>query len=188
MIEKLKPRELNDLIPLARVPHLTLLRAGKTVEKELKFIPDGNRIYYFAKQFDLEPVIVSKYWSTHMFMYELEWDLFEENVAIMKEYKVDGMSLLRDPWAFKYKPTSIIARFDRCRKEGRNVLKPWMIRCTEDILVRSLSITRENQKLLGESTIYDYISQRLGYTVEQTKIIVSRHPQVKNVRVGRVKS
>lgn len=188
MLEKLLPRDINDFIPMIRVSPLILNRTYKSVMKEIKHIPEGNRIYYFSQRLEVEPALVAKYFSTHMFMFEVAFDQMEENLNIMLEFKVTPISILRDLWAFKYLPKSIRTRLERCQKADKENLKPWMIRCTEEILERSLTISQENKNLLGDSTVIEYISDRLGYDNETTKNVVSKHEQVMKVRVPKVRN
>lgn len=187
LLEKLLPRDINDFIPMIRVSPVILNRTYLSVVKERKHIPEGNRIYYFSKRLEVEPAMVAKYFSTHMFMFEVGFDQMEENLNIMLEFKVTSVSILRDLWAFKYLPKSIRIRLERCQKANKGNLKPWMIRCTEEILERSLSISQESKSLLGDNTVVEYISNRLGYDIETTKNIISKHRQVMKVRVQRVK-
>lgn len=186
-IEKMQPRDINDFVPLIHVSASILSRTRKTMEKERGYVPGGNRIYYFSSRLEVEPVLVAKYFATHMFMFEVAWEHLEENLNVMLEYKVSSIDILRDLWAFKYLPSSIRARLERCQKADKGNLKPWMIRCTEEILERTLTLSQESKNLLGDSTVIDYLSERLGYDIETTKSIVSRHEQVMKVRVTRVR-
>ena len=187
LIEKLQPRDINDFIPLITVSSLMLSRAQKRMQRERKHIPEGNRIYYFSKRLDVNPALVSKYFATHMFMFEVAFDQLVENLNVMLEFNVSSINILRDLWAFKYLPTSIRTRLERCQKADKENLMPWMIRCTEEILERSLTLSQESKNLLGDSTVVDYISERLGYDIETTKSIVSNHKSVLKVRVTRVR-
>lgn len=173
---------------MIRVSPAVLIRTYKSVLKERKQVPEGHRIYYFSKRLEVEPAFVSKYFSTHMFMFEVSLDQLIENLNIMLEFKVSSISILRDLWAFKYLPNSIRVRLERCQKADKENLKPWMIRCTEEILTRSLTISQENKNLLGDHTVIEYLSERLGYDDATIKHIVSNHQQVMKVRVPRVRN
>lgn len=167
---------------------MILSRTQERTNKERGYVPQGNRIYYFSKRLDVQPALVSKYFATHMFMFEIDFDQMVENLNVMLEYNVSSINILRDLWAFKYLPTSIRARLERCQQADKENLKPWVIRCTEEILERSLTLSQEKKNLLGDSTVIDYLSERLGYDKETTKNIVSKHQQVLTVRVKRVRS
>lgn len=182
----MNPHDINDFIPFVRVSPLVLMRTQKSISKEKNHIPEGNRVYYFAKRLEVEPALVSKYFATHMFMFDTAWEMLVENLNTMIEYKVSSLSMLRDLWAFKYYPKSIRARFERCQKAEKGNLKPWMVRCPDWVLDRTLRLSQESKNLLGNSTAIDYLSERLGYDVEVMKNIVSKHEAVNTVRVTRV--
>lgn len=172
-----------------RVPSSTLSKAQKIMQKEKDYIPERNRIYYFSKRLNVNPSVVSKYFATHMFMInEVAFDQLVENLNVMLEYNVSPIDILRDLWAFKYLPTSIRARLERCHQAKKGNLKPWMIRCPENILEKSLSLSRTSQNLLGDKNVIDYLSERLQYDMQTMNNIVSRHEAVLKVRVTRVRS
>lgn len=187
MVLQLKPHDINDMVHMIRLSPYQLKKYQKIIEKEHHTVPEGHRIYYFAKRLGVEPALVSKYFATHMFMFELDYEMFNENLDIMIEYKVEPIAMLRDLWAFKYLPKSIRARFDRCLSAQKVTLKPWMVRCTEDVLDRTLTISKESNNLLGDSTVLDYLSERLGFDIETMKTITSKHEVVLNSRGTRVR-
>lgn len=182
-LQALSPREINDFMPLIRV---SLAKLKLTFEREKDEVPEGNRIYYFNQRLGVEPAVIAKYFSTHMFMFKLEFKLVEEILNIMLEFEIPPMRILRDLWAFNYLPESIRARLEHCQKTEKGNLKPWMIRCTEGVLERSLTLTKEKQNLLGEGTIANYISQRLNVDVELVELILAKHEAVKKTKVAKV--
>lgn len=187
IVESLKPKDLNDFIPLARVSPVVLMRTKKIIDKEREVIKGGNRIYFFSEELDLPPVVISKYFSTHMFMFEVTIEMLYENLRIMKEYNISSMSIVRDLWAFKYLGKSIRTRLERCKNGSKENLKPWMIRCTEEILQRSLYLTQESKNLLGDSSLVEFLSERLGYSTDAMETFIRKHPAVMKVRVTKVR-
>ncbi|CRL01276.1 CLUMA_CG014464, isoform A [Clunio marinus] len=187
LIRRMDPGDINDFLPLIRVTKPKLFQTIKNASKERNVVPEGNRIYYFAKRLDVEPSLVSKYFSTHMFMFEISYEMLVANLNIMLEYKITSMSILRDLWAFKYLPSSIRVRLERCRKAGKRNLKPWIIRCPEEVLDRTLTLSQESKSLLGDNTIVEYLSERLGYDIPTIELIVKKHTLVLNIRITKVK-
>lgn len=156
------------------------------MRKERSFIPEGNRIYYFANRLKVEPSLVSQHFSTHMFMFDLDYDMLVENLNVMLKYEIRPINILKDLWAFKYLSKSITTRLARCREAEKKDLRPWMVRCPEEVLERTLTLSKENKDLLGECTINEYLSQRLGYSIELINAIVMKHPAVTKTRANKV--
>lgn len=75
-----------------------------------------------------------QYFATHVFMFTIQYEMMVENLNLLLEFEITPINILRDLWAFKYLPSSIRVRLERCQKEGKLDLKPWVIRATEDIL------------------------------------------------------
>lgn len=62
-VEALDPpgmKELDDFLPLVSVTLQTLKKTQKIIRKERNSFPEGNRIYYFSKRLNVEPMVVSK--------------------------------------------------------------------------------------------------------------------------------
>ena len=85
---------------------------------------------------NVEPTDVSKYFSTHMFMFDVGFDMIVENLKILQEYEVASINILRDLWAFKYLPKSVRKRLERARQAQKEKLMPWMVRCPEPVLAK----------------------------------------------------
>lgn len=122
-----------------------------------------------------------------MFMFDIQYEMMVENLNILLEFEITPMHILRDLWAFKYLPSSIRARLERCQKAEKMDLKPWVIRATEDILTHSLSISQERKTLLGDKGVVEYLSERLGYEPELMKHMVQKNELVLKVRPAKIK-
>ena len=183
ILKSFKGCDLDDLIPLLKVSSIVLQRACRIQEAELKQqIPNANRITYMSKALKVKPELVSKYFATHMFMFGIPHDMLEENLKTLLEYEIEPIHILRDLWVFKYVPQKLKDRFELVKAAGRTTLRPWMVRCKMDVLEHSIDIYQQNKKLLGEDTVIDYLSKRLGYDTFTMKTIASKHPAVLKCR------
>lgn len=187
LIEKLKPREFEDFVPLIRLPSADLTRLQHSFKQDKETVPETNRIYFFSKRLNVEPAIVAKYFSTHMFMFSLDLNLLEEILNIMIEFEVPSDRILRDLWAFKYDPKLIRERLKRCQETEKGNLKPWMIRCTEDILERSLALTQEKKNVLGKNTLVEYLSQRLNVESSEMERLIEKQKALAVSKASKVK-
>lgn len=127
---------MDHFVPLLRNSPTRLSACQLSMRKERRHIPEGNRIYYFSKMLNVEPTDVSKYFSTHMFMFDVGFDMIVENLKILQEYEVASINILRDLWAFKYLPKSVRKRLERARQAQKEKLMPWMVRCPEPVLAK----------------------------------------------------
>lgn len=120
-----------------------------------------------------------------MFMLEISLDQLYENLDIMLEYEVSARSILTDLWGFKYLPKTIKARLERSKVGQKEIIKPWMIRCPEFILQRSIDISQESNDLLNGKTIVEYLAERLGYDVDTMMSAMLKHEQLFKLRPRR---
>lgn len=120
-------------------------------------------------------------------MFEIQYEMMVENLNILLEFEITPMNILRDLWAFKYLPSSIRTRLERCQKAEKMDLKPWVIRATEDILTTSLQISQERKTLLGDKGVIEYLAERLGYEPELMKNMIQKNGMVLKVRPAKIK-
>lgn len=134
LLKKMHPRNINDVILLAKT---TLKQLNKIVAIcNLETKRGQNRIYFLSKQLKLEPHIVTKHLSTHLFMFELPIENMKRNLNIMQEYNVASINIIRDPWAFRYSPRSIKERLEWAVLGQKDKLMPWMVRCPPSVLAK----------------------------------------------------
>jgi hypothetical protein len=67
-------------------------------------------------------------------MFEISYENLVENLKVFLDYKVKAINILKDLWAFKYLPSSIIARLERAKVARKEKIMPWMVRCREQVL------------------------------------------------------
>ena len=183
----MNPRDINDYAPFAKANPNRLLRISKQYNQDLELFP-GGRLYFISEKLKLDPKLVAQYFSTHLFILEKDANIVLENLEIMLEHSIDSMAILRDLWAFKYTPNTIRTRLERAKGSHHQKLMPWMARCPEVVLERSLDISQTHNEIIGvDKTVADYFAKRLGYDIETAKGIVLRHPQVKKMRLKKAK-
>lgn len=186
-MQLLKPKDINELVPLLQLPSLSLNRLIESINKENEMIPEGNRIYYLSERLNVEPSVVAKFIANRTFMFEISFERLVENLNLLQEYKIDAINILKDMWVFQYCPQTIRDRLERCRVAGKDELRPWMVRCPEEKLQNSLKMAKENKSLLGDLSLVEYISQRLGCETDVLETMIQGYPDILKCRATRVK-
>jgi hypothetical protein len=54
----------------------------------MKDVPCGGRIFYMSKMLNVEPLLVAKYFATHMFIFGGPFEQFKENLETLIKYKI----------------------------------------------------------------------------------------------------
>lgn len=157
------------------------------MQKDEKKFSEGNRIYYISSRLEVEEILVSKYFASHLFMFYIPAEKIKEKLNVMLEFGITPLSILRDLWSFENSVVKITDRLERCQRAGTPILRPWMIRCTENNLEKALKLSEERKKLLGDRTFVNYLSQRLGRDSEQIENLIEKHDFLKKVCVKKVK-
>lgn len=187
MILEMKPRNINDFVPLLRATPIRMNKMKKLSISEAGFVPGGHRVYLFSDKLEVEPKIVAKYFSRRMFMFDLTFENLMDNLNLFMQYKMAPINILRDLWAFRYSPGLIEYRLKRATDGQKDKMMPWMIRCPKTILDKSIQISMIEKEVLGDSNdVVEYIANRIGYDLATTKYILQKHPSVYNVRMTKV--
>ncbi|KAH8298236.1 hypothetical protein KR018_011440 [Drosophila ironensis] len=188
LIKTMDMKDVNHFVPFLRltVPRLRKLVTALNAEKNT--IPHGNRVYYISEKLQVSPEIVTKYLSKRLFILEMPYEMFEKNLHHMIDYNVSPINILKDLWAFRYTPKSVQLRLERAKRAKKDKIMPWMVRCPEPILQRSLKLSLDELQVLGQfSTVIEYLAHRLGFSSDEAKVIMDKHPQVHTVRVTKIK-
>ncbi|XP_061387405.1 transcription termination factor, mitochondrial [Musca vetustissima] len=180
-------RDINDFVPFLRLHLPRLRRLVGSMNQEADHIAFGSRIYYIADKLKAPVSLVNKYLAKRLFVLEMPLEMFKTNLELMLKYNVESHNILKDLWAFRYAPRSVEMRLKRAISAKKDKIMPWMVRCPESILQKSLQISLDDLEILGDRTPAEYVGDRLGFTAEQAMCIMNKHPQVKSVRMTKIK-
>ncbi|XP_058819377.1 transcription termination factor, mitochondrial [Topomyia yanbarensis] len=179
-------RHLNDVIPLCQLKTYQVLKIVRYMNNEQ--LPKGNnRIYHFADRTGIDPAVVANQFARRTFMFRIPKQSFIENLELFAT-NMSCEDVLADLWAFKYSPAVVAERIARARAVRGKKLMPWMVRCPDAVLEKSLQLTKDDRELLGDNdTIVEYLGERLGFDRDITNAIILKTPAVKHVRIMKVK-
>uniref|UniRef100_A0A182NGK7 Transcription termination factor, mitochondrial n=1 Tax=Anopheles dirus TaxID=7168 RepID=A0A182NGK7_9DIPT len=180
-------RNINDVLPLCALKVYQLKKLVNNLNNEQLGPSNTNRIYYFADITGFTPSEVTEQFARRTFMFRIPKDSFLENLKLFMQ-DMNREDILADLWAFKYSPGIVAERIARAKQVRGKKLMPWMVRCPDVVLEKSLQLTKESGALLGENeTIVEYFCKRLGFDREMANSIIIKTPSVRNVRITKVK-
>jgi len=180
-------KDINHFVPFLRLTVPRLRKLVTALNSERSTMPQLNRVYYISEKLQVSPDLVTKYLCKRLFILEMPYEMFEKNLQHMIDYNVSPINVLKDLWAFRYTPKSVQLRLERAKRAKKDKIMPWMVRCPEPILQRSLKLSLDELKVLGEfSSVVEYLAHRLGFSASEAKVIMDKHPQVHTVRVTKV--
>lgn len=179
--------DINTFVPFLRLTVPRLRKLVGALNSERSAMPQRNRVYYISEKLDVSPDLVTKYLSKRLFILEMPYEMFEKNLQHMITYNVSPINILKDLWAFRYTPKAVQLRLERAKRAKKDKIMPWMVRCPEPILQRSLKLSLDELQVLGKfSSVVEYVAHRLGFSISEAKAIMDRHQQVHTVRVTKV--
>lgn len=189
LIEKMKPKNINDYLPFMRMSEKEIERTTREMSWENADIFNGSRIYHFSRKMSIEPHLIATTFVNYPFLFTLPLKILFNNLDLLLRYQIKPEKILSDPWCFLYSPTSAGRRLSRAEvaKSKPGELRPWMIRCKDTILDRSIKISEDTKNALGGEDLIGYISKRLGYSRDETEKFFSRYPPALKVRVIKIK-
>ncbi|CAD0196252.1 unnamed protein product [Chrysodeixis includens] len=178
----------EDTLPFYKLPLRTLIHIYKVTKDDESKGHCKNRLYYIASRIQVPPSVLSEKLAKRTFIYSLTFDWLEKSLDVLLEMGVSSDRLLRDLWVLKYHHETIHERLLRVKNMGVNNLYPWMVRCSEDILQRFISISQETKSILGETkSTQTYLANRLNTSVDHVEEMCLKIPALKTIRVTKVK-
>ncbi|KAM3959033.1 mitochondrial transcription termination factor [Aphomia sociella] len=178
----------EDALPFYKLPVKTLLHVYKTTKNDKDNAYCKNRLYYLSSRLNYPTSLLSQRLARRTFIYSLTFTWLKSSLDVLLEMGVSADRIVRDLWVLKYHSETIRERLQRVRDMGMDVLYPWMVRCSEDILNRYVEICRETKTILGETkTTQIYLANRLNITPKDVDDMCSRIPALKTIRVTKVK-
>lgn len=189
LVVALNFRSVEDALPFYKLPIETLIHIHKTIKNDENQGIYQNRLYYISSRLKVPPAILSEKIAKRHFIYDLSFEWIEKALDVLLEMGVSNNRILRDLWVLKYHHETIRERLQMVKDMGIDKLCPWMVRCTEDILKRFISISQETKDILGETkTTQVYLASRLNTSVDTIEQIYVKTPALKTIRVTKVKS
>ncbi|XP_055643159.1 uncharacterized protein LOC129779609 [Toxorhynchites rutilus septentrionalis] len=180
-------RDMNDVIPLCMLKPYQVKKIVNGLNNE-ELENGNNRIYHFADKAAVSPFHVAERFARRTFMFRIPKDCYLQNLDLLLE-NMNHEDVLGDLWAFKYSPAVVAERIDRAKNVPGKKVMPWMVRCPDVVLEKSLRLTKESGDVLGENqSIVEYLCQRLGFSRDVTNSIILKCPSVRNVRITKVKN
>lgn len=146
-----------------------------------------HRIHYLSKQLSVTEKTFCASLLKYKFILAISMQRIIDSTKVLLDYGVDGSDVFSDLWVLRCKAESLAARFDKVKEAEVETLKPWMGRCKTDVFNEFIKRAATKQKLLGELSLEQYISQRLGCLSSDIKEIIDREPQLQKTSVLKMK-
>ncbi|CAH2231404.1 jg27710 [Pararge aegeria aegeria] len=189
LVKDLNFKTDNDALPFYKLPVKTLLHIYKTTKKDEENGYCKNRLYYIADRIKCPPSVLSQCIARRTFIYNLPFNWLESSLNVLLDMGVAGDRILRDLWVLKYHHKTIYERLQKVKNTGIDTLNPWMVRCSEDILNRSIQIFQETKSILGDNkSTKMYLANRLNISPEIIEDMYRKVPALKTTRAVKVKN
>ncbi|XP_026757458.2 transcription termination factor, mitochondrial [Galleria mellonella] len=188
IISLLNFQTAEDALPFYKLPIKTLLHVYKTTKNDENNLYCKNRLYYISSQLNYPTALLSSKLARRTFIYSLSFNWLKSSLEVLLEMGVSADRIVRDLWVLKYHSTTIRERLQRIKDMDIDILYPWMVRCSEDILNRYVQICQETKNILGETkSTQIYLANRLNISSKDVEEMCLRIPALKTIRVTKVK-
>ncbi|KAF9812042.1 hypothetical protein SFRURICE_021399 [Spodoptera frugiperda] len=173
----------EDALPFYKLSLKTLIHVLKVTKNDESKGYCKNRLYYIASRLKVPPSVLSEKLAKRTFIYGLSFDWIEKALDVLIEMNVASDRILRDLWVLKYHHETIQERLVKIKNLGIDNLYPWMVRCSEDILNRYISISTETKDILGETdSKQTYLANRLNVSLDTVQEMCFKIPALKTIR------
>ncbi|XP_050530569.1 transcription termination factor, mitochondrial [Daktulosphaira vitifoliae] len=180
LLKKWNPEQMDDLFVLLQLPKSKLIYLTKKTMRESTTIPYKNRVYFFSNNFEKDPQIVCYHMMIYKFLFTRQFSMLQAIYKLLIKNEVGKEDIWKDIWVFTYSVDQIKQRI--ARANAANVkIKPWMIRCQNKTLERSLEIKQKNRNVLNKCSTAQYLANRLNVDEKFIRDISAKYPTMLRV-------
>ncbi|XP_067007907.2 transcription termination factor, mitochondrial isoform X2 [Anabrus simplex] len=180
--------DINVTAPLLQMPLLRLQKLCSVAKEETHLIPGGNRINYLSQRLHCEPVEICQTAAKHPFILAVSFDHLESVLSLLADAGVAPQHILKDTWVFRYNIFTIESRLNQAKEAGIKKIKPWVVRCPQATLDRTVEKHVSSRELLGSHpSVVSYLCHRLECSAEMLEFLSCKAPQMLKVNVPKLK-
>ncbi|XP_021916268.1 transcription termination factor, mitochondrial isoform X2 [Zootermopsis nevadensis] len=179
--------DVAAVLPLLQFSITKLRDFAALAEKESHEFPYGNRIKYTSEKLQCTLEDVCKEFEKHKFLFYIPLDRFTTILDMLLGAGISPQYILSDMWALRYNVSNIKRRLDMAKEAQIRTLKPWMLRCSLKVFYNKLQKEVAREKLLGESSVSEYLAQQLQCDAETIEYLGSKHPPILRIHVSKLK-
>lgn len=163
-----------------------ITKCYKTCKSDLRKNPQ-HRINYLSRELKVTQREFCSALPKYKFILSLSLARIKNVMNVLISYKVQPGDIFSDFWIIRCKAGTISERLQLVENAEVDCIRPWMARCKKETFQNFMSRVSTKQKLLGESSLEEYISKRLGYSVAEIKEIIDTEPQLQKTSVLKIK-
>ncbi|XP_018578179.1 transcription termination factor, mitochondrial [Anoplophora glabripennis] len=167
------PYDVNITAPLLSLPY-----------QRLKTYTNGeietNRIALISEILLIEKSKVCQIFAKKNFLLSLNLNQLLNNIKLLTDNGITKDEIIKDLWVLRYSTSVIEDRLDTAKRNGIDSFKTWMVRAQPEIFETYIRRRSDNKLILGDSSLTQYLSERLECTEEVAKYIISKQPALQN--------
>lgn len=155
----MEPTRLDDLIPLARIPPVELIKIQHKLLAEKSKFPDANRVYYLSRLLEIEPIFVADCFGRLPALFNKKIERLAEAVKVLQDFNIESKDIIKSPRIFTKTPQDIQKKLKVWKTTGSTDFVPVYLMIPENRLKARV----ENKKRGSErKSILEVLSERLG--------------------------
>ncbi|KAJ8920778.1 hypothetical protein NQ315_004919, partial [Exocentrus adspersus] len=167
------PYDINITTPLLSLPYK---RLQTFVDEEFK----NNRISSISNLLEVNQSEVCKILARRSFLLSLNLKQLSQSIKLLTDNGITKAEIANDLWVLRYSTNVIKERLHMAKRHNIDTLKTWMVRAQPEIFETYIKRRSDNKLILGNSSLAQYLSDRLECTEEIAKYIMSKHPALQN--------
>ncbi|XP_050438097.1 transcription termination factor, mitochondrial isoform X1 [Adelges cooleyi] len=187
LLKQWNPEKMEDLYVLLQMPMTKLIYFTKKIADESEItMPYRNRVYFFVDNFKKHPHTVCHHMMQHTFLFTRKFPIMNNIYNILVENKVQKEDIWNDVWVFMYSINQIEQRMALANAANVNI-KPWMVRCKNEVFERTVEIKQNNRVVLNKNSTAQYLAKRLHVDEKYIYRISEKYPSMLRVSPTKLK-
>uniref|UniRef100_A0A0K8SF31 Transcription termination factor, mitochondrial n=1 Tax=Lygus hesperus TaxID=30085 RepID=A0A0K8SF31_LYGHE len=169
---------------------MTVLRlSDRDLEEVKKLIATSDRkIEECSELFKCSKIETCQLFIKYPFLLRSKMSTVRSKMELLKANNIPVDELVKDLWVLTYTKSRLEERLGEIHPMNIYPIKPWMLRCLPEVLLRTFSNRQESKAALApHPNVVAYLSNRLGVTENEIAVFAKKHPPVMRVHVAKMK-
>ncbi|KAF6214961.1 hypothetical protein GE061_009706 [Apolygus lucorum] len=169
---------------------MSVLRlSDRDLERIKKFMAtDDRKIEECSELFKCSKIETCQLFIRFPFLLRSKMSTMKSKLDLLTENNIPVNEVLKDLWVLTYTKNRLEERLREIHSMNIYPIKPWMLRCLPEVLLRTFCNRQENKAALApHPNIVAYLSNRLGVPENEISLFAKKHPPVMRVHVAKMK-
>lgn len=147
----------------------------------------SQRVTFLSNELGISRLEVLAIFRRHICLLTQDVSRLERILSLLREGQVPREAILRDLWVFRHNEALMSSRLQRALRAGLLPVRPWMLRCPEEIFEAHLRRWEARADALRpHADTLAYLAERLRCSHSQVRFLAQKNPRLLTINAPKL--